>query len=93
MTYKEREKSLLNCQYVTRVVPNLSGEDSKPTILSVKPNIIAIGDDWAKKDYYSQMQFTQSWIEENDMVLVYIPYTSGISTSEIKNRIIDQAMM
>ena len=90
MTYDEREKSLLNCEYVSRVIPNLSGEDSKPTILSTKPHIIAIGDDWARKDYYSQMQFTQQWIEENEMVLVYIPYTAGISTSEIKRRILKE---
>jgi len=90
MTYDEREKSLLNCEYVSRVVPNLSGEDSKPTILSANPHIIAIGDDWARKDYYSQMQFTQQWIEENEMVLVYIPYTAGISTSEIKRRILKE---
>ena len=88
MSYKEREKSLLNCPFVDRVIPNLSGQDSKPTILSVRPNIVAIGDDWAHKDYYKQMQFTQQWLEENKIVLVYIPYTRGISTSEIKSRIL-----
>lgn len=88
MTYKEREKSLLNCPFVDRVIPNLSGQDSKPTILNVRPNIVAIGDDWAHKNYYKQMSFTQQWLEENKIVLVYIPYTRGISSSEIKNRIL-----
>jgi len=88
MTYKEREKSLLECPYVSRVVPNLFDQDSKPTILSIKPDIIAVGDDWCKKDYYSQMSFTQEWLDENNIVLIYIPYTKGISTSEIKNRIV-----
>lgn len=87
MTYEERRLSLLSCKYVFDVIPNTFGKDSKPTILSVKPNIIAIGDDWAKKDYYKQMDFTQDWLEENNIVLVYIPYTKGISSSEIKNRI------
>lgn len=87
MSYKERELSLQACQYVTKVIPNLSGADSKPTILSVKPTVIAVGDDWAHKDYYKQMQFTPEWLEEKDIVLVYIPYTRGISTSEIKKRI------
>lgn len=87
MSYKERELSLQACQYVTRVIPNLSGADSKPTILSVKPTVIAVGDDWAHKDYYKQMGFTPEWLEEKDIVLVYIPYTRGISTSEIKKRI------
>jgi glycerol-3-phosphate cytidylyltransferase len=87
MSYDEREKSLRSCKYVSDVIPNVGGSDSKPTILSVKPDIIAIGDDWAKKDYYTQMQFTQEWLEENDILLVYLAYTCGISTTEIKKRI------
>jgi glycerol-3-phosphate cytidylyltransferase len=88
MNYKEREISLNSCQYVTKVIPNISGQDSKPTILSVRPDIIAIGDDWAHKDYYKQMCFTPEWLDEQNIVLVYIPYTKGISTSEIKQRIL-----
>lgn len=87
MTYKEREKSLLSCQYVKSVIPNAFGQDSKPTILSVKPNIIAVGDDWAHKDYYKQMSFTKEWLEQQNIVLIYVPYTSEISTSELKKRI------
>lgn len=88
MNYKEREKSLLSCQYVTSVIPNISGKDSRPTILSIKPNIIAVGDDWAHKDYYKQMGFDEEWLEEYNIVLVYIPYTRGISSSEIRQRIL-----
>lgn len=88
MNYKEREKALLLCSYVDEVIPNEGGSDSKPAILKVKPNIIAIGDDWAKKDYYSQMNFTQDWLDDNEIVLVYIPYTKGISSTELKNRIL-----
>ena len=73
MTYKERERSLLNCRYVDKVIPNFSGPDSKPTILSANPTVVAIGDDWAHKDYYRQMNFTQEWLEEQEIVLVYIP--------------------
>jgi glycerol-3-phosphate cytidylyltransferase len=87
MSYDEREKSLLSCKYVDRVVPNIGGADSKPSILDVKPNIIAIGDDWAGGNYYKQMNFTQQWLDDNNILLVYLAYTQGISTSEIKNRI------
>jgi glycerol-3-phosphate cytidylyltransferase-like family protein len=73
---------------VRSVIPNEGGSDSKPAILSVKPDIIAIGDDWAKKDYYKQMNFTQEWLEEQGIVLVYIPYTRGISSSDIRKRIL-----
>jgi len=90
MTYSEREQSLMDCKYVHAVVPNSGGADSKPAILSVNPDIIAIGTDWAKKDYYKQMQFTQEWLDDNDILLVYLAYTEGISTTEIKRRINDR---
>lgn len=82
-TYEERKKHLLSI--VSRVIPNDS-EDSKPAIESVKPDIIAIGTDWAKKDYYKQMSFTQDWLDEKGITLIYIPYYEHISSSEIKRR-------
>ncbi len=87
LSYRERESSLLGCKYVDRVVENIGGSDSKVSILQVKPNIVAIGDDWAKKDYYSQMSFTQEWLDDNEIVLVYIPYTKGVSSTAIKERV------
>ena len=90
MNYKERELSLRNCKYVADVVPNLSGRDSKPAILTIKPQIIAIGDDWAHKDYYKQMSFTREWLENNSIALVYVPYTNSISTSEIIKRVMER---
>ena len=75
------------CKYVDQVIANSGGADSKPTILQVNPNIVAIGSDWAKKDYYKQMQFTQDWLDDKDISLIYIPYTKGISSTEIKTRL------
>ena len=92
LNYAEREHSLLGCKYVDRVVNNIGNEDSKLAILSVLPHIVAIGDDWAKKDYYSQMKFTPEWLEENKIVLIYIPYTRGISSTELRERIISGGM-
>jgi glycerol-3-phosphate cytidylyltransferase len=87
MSYDERAEILLGCRYVDRVVPNLGGADSKPTIIDVMPDFIVIGDDWARRDYYAQMQFTQSWLDDLEIQLVYVPYTVGISTTELKKRI------
>jgi glycerol-3-phosphate cytidylyltransferase len=91
MTYQEREAVLQSCYYVDQVIPNTGGSDSKPAILSIKPNFIVIGDDWAKKDYYAQMSFTQEWLDENGIVLIYVPYMKGISTTSIKERILANA--
>jgi glycerol-3-phosphate cytidylyltransferase len=87
MSYNERAEILLGCKYVDRVVPNLAGADSKPAITDVMPDFIVIGDDWARRDYYAQMQFTQAWLDDLEIQLVYVPYTQGISTTELKQRI------
>lgn len=87
LDFEERKEVLLACKYVDGVIPNFGGADSKPTIGSVQPDLIVIGDDWARKDYYAQMQFTQAWLDKHEIVLVYVPYTQGISTTVLKARI------
>ena len=87
MTFEERKEVLLGCRFVDRVIANVGGADSKPAIELVMPDLIVIGDDWAKKDYYAQMQFTREWLSELDIQLVYVPYTPGISTTDLKKRI------
>ena len=87
MNYDERKEVLLSCRYVDEVIPNINGEDSKPAILTIQPKFVIIGSDWAKKDYYKQMNFTQKWLDDNDIILVYLPYTENISTTLIKNKL------
>lgn len=89
MSFDERKSVLLACRYVDGVVENFGGSDSKPAILSILPDFVVIGDDWAKKDYYAQMQFSQDWLDEMKIVLCYVPYTGGISTTELKKRIVN----
>jgi glycerol-3-phosphate cytidylyltransferase len=89
VSYEDRKAVLLSCKYVDMVIPNSEGEDSKPAILDVNPKFIVIGSDWAKKDYYSQMNFTQQWLDDNGYILIYIPYTENVSTSLIKKKLKD----
>ncbi len=86
ISYEEREQVLLSCQYVDKVIPNTGGEDSKPTILQSGAAIIAIGSDWAAKDYYKQMDFTQEWLDKNGITLVYISFKRVQSTTNIKKQ-------
>lgn len=89
-SYENRKAQLLGCRYVDEVVENKGNDDSKIAINLVRPDIIAIGTDWAAKDYYHQMGFDQKWLDDHDIVLVYLPYTPGISTTEIKERVKNQ---
>lgn len=87
MSYTERLSVLAGCRYVDRVIPNTGGADSKPSIKAVMPDIIAIGTDWARKDYFKQMQFDVDWLESYGIGLLYLPYTLGISSTEVKKRL------
>ena len=87
LTYEERKEALLACRWVDEVVPNVGGTDSTISIEMVKPDYVLIGSDWARKDYYKQMGFTQDWLDARGIGLIYVPYTSGISTTELKKRI------
>lgn len=84
--FNDRRQVLLACRFVDRVIPNVGGADSKPAIEMVNPDMIIIGSDWARRDYYAQMQFTQDWLDEREIGLAYLPYTQGISSTAIKER-------
>lgn len=86
MSYAEREAVLLGCKYVSAVIPNFSGTDSRPAIEVINPDIVAIGSDWARKDYYTQMAFDQNWLDDRGIALIYIPYTKNVSSTAIKER-------
>jgi glycerol-3-phosphate cytidylyltransferase len=87
LSYQEREAVLNACMYVNKVVPNVGGSDSKIAIELAQPDYIVIGSDWAKKNYYEQMGFDQDWLDARGIGLVYIPYTRGVSSTNIKGRI------
>ena len=90
ISYSEREAVLLACRYVDMVIPNIGGADSKPAIEMVSPDLVVIGSDWARRDYYKQMQFTQDWLDAHNITLAYVPYTEGISSTAIKARLADK---
>jgi len=68
--------------YVDEVRPN--NEGGKTLIYDVKPTLLVIGTDWAKKDYYKQIGLTSQQLESMGVLLVYLPYTEGISTTKLK---------
>lgn len=87
IAFDDRKAVLEACKYVTKVVPNIGGEDSKPSILAEKPDLIVVASDWARKDYYKQMSFDHDWLDEHGIGLCYIPYTWRISSTKIRERL------
>jgi glycerol-3-phosphate cytidylyltransferase-like family protein len=52
-------------------------------------DIVAIGSDWAGRDYYGQMGFTKEWLDKHNIVLVYVDRRTGQSTTNLKQKIKD----
>lgn len=87
MTLAERTEVVRACRYVDEVIVNVGGADSKPAILSVMPNVIVVGDDWASKDYHRQMGFSTEWLTRYNIQVAFVPYTTSISTTQIRARL------
>jgi glycerol-3-phosphate cytidylyltransferase-like family protein len=77
------------CRYVDEVVRNAYGQDSKPTLEAVRPDLIVIGVDWAARDYHAQMSFTNQWLADHDISLIYVPHPLPLSTTAIKERLLE----
>jgi len=91
-TYREREVILNSCKYVDFVIPNIGEENSTKTIEDWNSNfkeidVVAIGSDWAGRDYYGQMGFTKQWLDEKDIMLIYVDRRTGMSTTKIKDKL------
>jgi len=85
--YLERSEILSAIRYVDKVIPNLGGADSKPAIEAIGPDIIAAGPDWYSPDdskYCAQMGFTQDWLQERGIKLVYLKALAGKSSTSMR---------
>jgi len=88
VTYKERRNALMKSPYVYMVVKNIGDEDSKKTIESLEEDICAIahGTDWTGDSLYKQMGLTQEWLNDRMISMLYIPRTTGQSSTKIRNK-------
>ena len=53
-------------------------------------NFILHGNDWTGDSLINQLGISQEFLDDNEIKMHYVPYTIGISTSDIKDRIINQ---
>jgi cytidyltransferase-like protein len=86
-SYAEREAVLLGLRDIDRVIPNAGGEDARPAIEAVGPDIIAAGQDWYSEDdsrYCRQMGFTREWLAERGIQLVYLAWMDGHSSTNLR---------
>ncbi|MES2844899.1 MAG: glycerol-3-phosphate cytidylyltransferase [Pseudomonadota bacterium] len=74
-SYEDRAEILSACKYVSGVIPEDSWDQKVGDVKKYNVDIFAMGDDWVGKfDFLSE-----------HTKVVYLPRTSGISTTEIKS--------
>lgn len=87
MSFEERVEMLQAIPSVDVIVGN-DGEDQGALIAQWAPCRIVHGDDWTGAAYMEQLGVTRPWLEEHGVEIRYVPYTPGVSTSDIIDRVI-----
>lgn len=91
LSLTERYDAVEACRFVDKVVVNIGNEDSWLTIntmpIDCEVKYIAHGDDWTGEALLKQLNISPEWLINKGIEMLYIPYTAGISTSDIIGRI------
>lgn len=64
-----------------------STEPGVELIRELEPDVLAIGSDWAGRDLYGRYHVDQHLLDSLGVTVAYVPYTPGISTTELKARL------
>lgn len=86
LPFVERKAVLEALSLVDRVIEG-NNEMTRFELQRETPRIVVVGSDWAQKDIYTQYGVDQAWLDQHGMTLIYLPYTEGISSTDIKERI------
>jgi len=70
------------CKYVDEAFI-IREYDNKEYIKKYGITKIVHGDDWDREGYLEQIRCSDAFLNENNCELVLLPYTNGISTSEL----------
>jgi glycerol-3-phosphate cytidylyltransferase len=74
------------CRYVDEAFI-IKEYDNKAYIQKYGIDIIVHGDDWAKESYMKQIKVDEEFMAANKVALYLLPYTNGISTSDLIKQI------
>lgn len=87
LTELERLEVVRACRYVDLAFVMESWAKQKHYMELLRPDYILHGDDWTGGSLVSQLGVTDEFMDSHGIALKYVPYTAGISTSDIKRRI------
>jgi glycerol-3-phosphate cytidylyltransferase len=74
------------CKYVDEAFI-IRDYDNKEYLKKYNIDVIVHGDDWDADGYMEQIRVTKDFLDENGIALEFLPYTPGISTSDLIRKI------
>ena len=86
MSYKQRSIVIKNIIGVDKVVPQTT-HDYTNNLLKLKPDYVVHGDDWKTGPQKKTREKIINVLKKWDGKLIEVPYSKGISTTEILKRI------
>lgn len=87
-TLEERMELVRACKYVDQVVINEGDEDSTVAILKTRPNFILHSAEWSGEALMEQMGISQKFLDDYNILMVYVDRTPDISSTDLRARII-----
>lgn len=90
--YAMREEKVRALRVVDLVVVNSGDEDAGQVIDTIRPDLLAIGDDWLdarhnETRYFRQLGVTAAWMADRGLRVEYIPRTRGQSSSALRDQL------
>lgn len=74
-----------NLRQVDETFTNAIAWYQPQTFAQQDPDILVVGEDWARNNYLTQIGATQKWLDDNNIQLCYVPRTGEWSSTEIKS--------
>jgi glycerol-3-phosphate cytidylyltransferase-like family protein len=87
MNEVERLEVVRACRHVDLCFIMESHEAQRRYMELLRPDFILHGDDWKGGSLVRQLGVTDEFLREHGIAMKYVPYTAGISTTEIKRRV------
>jgi glycerol-3-phosphate cytidylyltransferase len=84
MAYEDRKAIVESIRYVDAVVPQFD-LDKVEAHRRLKFDILFVGDDWFNSASWNDYE---SRLKEQDVKVIYFPYTKGISSTELKSKLL-----
>ena len=78
--FEDRIEIVRSCKYVDAAVPQYD-MDKLTACKKLKASILFVGDDWYNTEKWKEYE---RQFHENDIQVIYFPYTKGVSTTQIR---------